>query len=159
MSRPPTAAATPASRHRRRRRAAAWMLVATLTGVVAAAAFHVPWHRWWPRDDYDRFQGHWRVVVGERDTPLHVQVVGRRWEYLTEEGSRAYSLELDMTASPRRLQLELLDSRSLIGPVPRLHGLYAFEGPDRVRLCLLPALEPLPADWDGAVVIQTLLRQ
>lgn len=155
----PTTQAT-LKRWRMRRR---WLLLvlslATLTGILSAAGVRAPLRRWLPRDDYDRFQGTWRILIDDRETPHRLCIENHRWQYLHDEGTRTYRLELDMTASPRQLRLELLDTRGLIGPVPRLHGLYAFESRNQVRLCLLPATEPLPPDWDQAELTLTLLRE
>ncbi|MCS7020532.1 MAG: hypothetical protein NZ703_06930 [Gemmataceae bacterium] len=139
-------------------------LVAVLAAVAAGVLVSSWWTgalwQWLPRDDYDRFQGVWRIVVADRATPNRVRIVGDRWEYLAEQGdSRLYRMELDLNVFPRRLRLELLDNGGLVGPIPRLHGIYAFENRHQVRLCLLPAAEPLPESWDEVDLTQTLLRE
>lgn len=137
----------------------ALLLGAVFAGILAAATYTgALWH-YFPRHDLDRWQGRWRIAIEERATPNAIRVSGQRWEYEGQEGVRAYRLELDATAEPKRLSLELLDTRGLQGPTPRLHGLYAFEGRNRVRVVLLPQSEPLPLRWEEADHVLTLLRE
>jgi hypothetical protein len=133
--------------------------VAVLGGILTAAGYTGLLWRYFPRHDYDRWQGRWRVVVHDRVTPHVIHVVGQYWQYEGTERGRTYRLELDPQAEPRRLYLELLDTRGLQGPTPRMHGLYAFESRHQVRLVLLPATEPLPKQWEEAEHVLTLLRE
>jgi hypothetical protein len=133
-------------------------LVAALGGILAAAGYTGALWYYFPRHDYDRWQGRWRIIVHDRATPHVVRVVGQHWEYEGAERERVYRLELDSQAEPRRLHLELLDTHGLQGPTPRMHGIYAFDSRHQVRVVLLPATEPLPDHWDQAEHVLTLIR-
>ncbi len=139
-----------------------WLTLAGLAGVGLAIPMALaepsPLRRWLPRTDWDRWHGQWRLYRDGQPLPVAVRVSDDVWEYVGENGSRAYRLSLDWSQRPHRLELELLDAGQLVGPTPRLHGIYEFDGRNQVRVCICPQQEPLPQSWEQAAVVLTFQR-
>lgn len=147
---PPWGASAPRSPGRR------WLLAALVVLVVAGFA---GWY--WglrepePRNDFERFQGDWSVAAGGREGRTAIRVIGDRWEYV---GGKAYRLTLHDDADPKQIDLEPLDLPKLVGPPPRLHGVYAFDDNRTVRVILGPAILPRPTALDDPDVVLVLTK-
>lgn len=146
------------SRRRSRRRQ---FLVAGVLGVAAAvAAWFLFIREPEPRNDLERFRGDWQIVLAGRTSPNVVRVEGDRWAYQAgaTEG-KAYRVTLNENADPKEIDLEPLDTAGIRGRVPRLHGIYAFDGRTAVRVSLSAATEPRPKSMDDdEAMVWTLLR-
>jgi uncharacterized protein (TIGR03067 family) len=108
-----------------------------------------------PRNDLERFAGDWKVIANDRESNLAVRVSGDRWEYV---GGKAYRITLNESASPKEIDLEPLDLPKLVGPSPRLHGIYAFDDNKTARVVLGPAILPRAKSLDDTDAILVLTK-
>ena len=151
------ATAVPRPKRRRLLRRAA--IVGLLAGTVAAVAV------WFfvlrepePKNDFERFQGEWKLSAPGRPDITFIRVTGDRWQYISNgQEARAYRMTLNEAASPKQIDLELIDTKGLRGMQPKLHGVYAFDGNKTVRIRLDPAVEPRPTTL-GDDLTQELTR-
>jgi uncharacterized protein (TIGR03067 family) len=134
------------------------LAVLALVVVIAAVAVWFFFLRG-PRNDLERFGGDWQVTVAERVTPNVFRVRGDRWQsYANGIDGPAYRITLNETANPREMDLELMDASNIRGPVPRMHGIYAFDG-DEVRVRMNDATQPRPTPFDDPDAIVCVLRR
>jgi uncharacterized protein (TIGR03067 family) len=113
-----------------------------------------------PRNDLERFQGDWQLVVNDRATPNVVRIAGDRWQSSANavEG-RAYRIMLNEAANPKEIDLDPVDPGRFVGPAPRLHGVYAFEDNVTVRVRVNDTTGPRPNALDGPdAVVWVLLK-
>lgn len=127
----------PRSRRRYRGPAA----VAATMVLAAGAVWYLAIRDSEPKNDVERLQGEWQIHRDGKPTPNAVRIAGNTWEYVP---GKAWRLTLDESAAPRRIDLELQDMTGLLGPRPKLHGVYAFDGNRAIRIRLAPASEPRP---------------
>jgi uncharacterized protein (TIGR03067 family) len=125
-----------------------FLLLAAIVLLPAIAGFAV----WYfvvrepePRNDLERFRGEWNLSLNGRDTPNAIRVTGDRWEYV---GGKVYRIVLNEAANPKEITLEFQNVTGLRGPLPHLHGIYAFDGNQTARLCLSPVSDPRPTTFD-----------
>ncbi|VTT97680.1 unnamed protein product [Gemmataceae bacterium] len=149
---PPPSPARGEGKNPRKRRLA---LVALVLAAVAVAGYFAL-RTTEPRNDGERFQGDWQIAVAGRNTPNAVTVTGDRWENL---GGKAYRLTLNEAADPREIDLELIDAPKMTGPAVKLHGVYAFEGNNTVRMRVAPGTQPRPKSLDAADVPEWVLTR
>jgi uncharacterized protein (TIGR03067 family) len=137
--------------------------LAALVGLLAVGGFAA----WYflirepePRDDMERFQGAWQISIAGRDTPVVVQVKAEHWLSVANavEG-KAYRLTVNESVNPKEIDLEPVDTAGLIGPTPRLHGIYAFENNRKVRVALNPGVLPRPTTFEGADAVVWMLTR
>lgn len=137
-------------RHRSRRTVAVLLVLAILAGSGV-------WYGWLssPTNDLGRFQGEWKLIdarqppAGPDEVRVGVRVSGDTWQYVTAgHNGKAFRLRLNEGTTPQQIELELLDTAGLKGPPVRLHGVYQFDGPDRVRVRVRAASEPRPESLD-----------
>lgn len=137
-------------RHRSRRTVAVLLVLAILAGSGV-------WYGWLssPADDLKRFQGEWKLTdarqppAGPDEVRVGVRVAGDTWQYVAAgRDGKAFRLRLNEGTTPKQIELELLDAAGLKGPPVRLHGVYQFDGPDRVRVRVRAANEPRPESLD-----------
>ncbi|MBA4188181.1 MAG: hypothetical protein C0467_09205 [Planctomycetaceae bacterium] len=98
-----------------------------------------------PRNDLERLRGDWQIAIAGRDTPNAVSVASDRWEH---QGGKAYRVTLNEATDPRGIELELVDAPKLVGPAVKLHGVYAFDGNNKVRIRMAPGTQPRPKTLD-----------
>ncbi|MBA4062490.1 MAG: hypothetical protein C0501_02060 [Isosphaera sp.] len=121
--------------------------------VLGAAAGFAAWffliHEPEPRTDLERFRGDWQIAVGGRTTPNVVTVAGDRWESSAAGvAGRAYRITLNEAADPKEIDLDPVDVANLVGRIPKLHGVYAFDGRSTVRVRVGDTTEPRPRTLD-----------
>jgi uncharacterized protein (TIGR03067 family) len=124
--------------------------VAALVVLLAAVGFAVwYWVLRGPRNDLERFQGDWQVSVAGRKTPVVLQVAGDQWQSMSNavEG-KVYRITLNEAADPKEIDLDPVDTTGIKGPVPKLHGIYAFDGNAAVRVRVNDTTEPRPNTLD-----------
>jgi uncharacterized protein (TIGR03067 family) len=126
-----------------------------LVGLVGLAVWYFLIREPEPRNDLERFQGDWAVSAAGRGPRNAIRVSGDRWEYV---GGKAYRMTLNEAANPKEIDLEPLDLPKLVGPPPRLHGVYEFEGNNSVRVILGPAILPRPKSLADPDVILVLTK-
>jgi uncharacterized protein (TIGR03067 family) len=112
-----------------------------------------------PANDLERFQGEWKFATPGRPDVTFVRVEADRWQYVSNGvETQAFRLTLDEAASPRRIDLELIDTKGLRGPVPRLHGVYEFDGDRTVRVRLAPGVEERPTALDDPDEVRVMTK-
>jgi uncharacterized protein (TIGR03067 family) len=143
----------------RRSRLAVFVAIAGAAGVavVGFAVWYFAIHEPEPRNDLERFGGEWSVAAGGRESRNAIRVSGDRWEYV---GGKAYRITLNEAANPKEIDLDPLDLPKLIGPPPRLHGVYAFDDNKTARVILGPAILPRARSLDDpdAVLVLTKVK-
>jgi uncharacterized protein (TIGR03067 family) len=125
--------------------------------VLTLAGF-ATWY-WVIRDpgDLNRLQGDWQVSIAGRPTPTVIQVTGDRWQSVANGvAGKPYRITLNPAANPKQIDLDPIETAGLRGPLPKLHGIYAFEGTGTVRVRVNDTTEPRPDTLDDpdAVVWQ-----
>jgi uncharacterized protein (TIGR03067 family) len=138
------------------------LLFIVVLGIIGFAVWYFAIHEHEPRNDMERFQGDWQIAVAGRDTPNVVRVEADRWQSVANamEG-KAYRLSVNEAADPREIDLDPLDAAKLIGPAPRLHGIYEFESDKLARVRLNPATLPRPKTFgepDAVVWVLTKVK-
>jgi uncharacterized protein (TIGR03067 family) len=150
----------PAKHHSQRLR----VYIATLIGLLAVVGFAV----WYfairepePRNDMERFQGAWQIATAERgDTPVVVEVNGDQWQSVANAvKGKAYRLTLNESVNPKEIDLDPVDTAGLVGPSPRLHGIYAFENNRKVKVVLNPGVLPRPKTFEEADAVVWMLTR
>jgi uncharacterized protein (TIGR03067 family) len=138
--------------------------LAALFGLLAVGVFAV----WYfairepePRNDMERFQGDWQIAIaGRGDTPNVVQVNGDQWQSVANAiKGRAYRLTLNEAVNPKEIDLDPIDTAGLVGPSPRLHGIYEFENNQKVKVVLTPAVLPRPKTFEEADAVVWMLTK
>ena len=109
-----------------------------------------------PKNDAERIRGDWQIAIAGRDTPNAVIVAGDRWEH---QGGKAYRVTLNEAADPREITLELLDAPKFKGPAVMMHGVYAFEGNNKLRIRIVPGTQPRPKSLDDPDVPEQVLTR
>lgn len=139
--------------------------VVALVVLAALAVWYFAVREPEPRNDLERFQGEWRITVAaggqKRGTDNAVRVSGDRWESITPATSRAYRVAVNESASPKQIDLELLDTAGLRGAPVKMHGIYSFDGNRSARVVMGPANEPRPTNLDdpeGTVWLLTKVK-
>jgi len=124
--------------------------VAALVVILAAGGFAVwYWGFRGPRDDLERFQGDWQVSVAGRKTPVVIHVAGDQWQSVSNAvDGKVYRITLNAAPDPREIDLDPVDTAGIKGPVPKLHGIYAFDGNNTVRIRVNDTTEPRPQTLD-----------
>jgi uncharacterized protein (TIGR03067 family) len=118
-------------------------------------AFHEPE----PKNDYERFQGDWKLGTPGRPDITFVRVSGDRWQFISNgEEARAYRLTLNESTNPKQIDLDLIDTKGLRGAAVKLHGVYAFDNNKTVRIRLDPALEPRPTSLDDDEMVRVMTK-
>jgi uncharacterized protein (TIGR03067 family) len=113
-----------------------------------------------PGNDLERFRGDWQISFAGRLSPNVVRVEGDHWRYQAgaTEG-KAYRILLNESAVPKQIDLEPLETAGIRGRLPRLHGIYAFDGNSAVRVRLNDMTEPRPQTLDEPdAIVWTLNR-
>ena len=150
----------PAKHHSQRLR----VYIATLIGLLAVVGFAV----WYfairepePRNDMERFQGAWQIATAERGaTPVVVEVNGDQWQSVANAvKGKAYRLTLNESVNPKEIDLDPVDTAGLVGPSPRLHGIYAFENNRKVKVVLNPGVLPRPKTFEEADAVVWMLTR
>jgi uncharacterized protein (TIGR03067 family) len=137
--------------------------LAALVAVVVALGGFAVWYflirQPEPRNDLERFEGDWAMTVAGVEKPTVIRVKGDRWEWTANavEG-KAYRVTLNETANPKEIDLDPIDPPRMIGPVPRLYGVYAFDG-NTVRVRLSDATQPRPKTLDDPDAIVWVLTK
>jgi uncharacterized protein (TIGR03067 family) len=144
-------------RRRGLRRAA---IIGLLAGTVAAAVvWFVVFREPEPKNDFERFQGDWKLSTPSRPDITFVRVSGDRWQYISNgEEARAYRLTLNESANPKQIDLDLIDTKGLRGAAVKLHGIYAFDNNKTTRVSLDPALEPRPTTLDDDELVRVMTK-
>jgi len=144
------------SRRLLRRATFAGLLAGTVAAVVVwLLVFREPE----PKNDFERFQGDWKLGTPGRPDITFVRVSGDHWQYISNgQEARAYRMTLNESANPKQIDLELIDTQGLRGMIPKLHGIYAFDGNKMVRVRLDPAVEPRPTTLDDEDLVRVLTK-
>jgi uncharacterized protein (TIGR03067 family) len=126
--------------------------------VLLALAGFATWY-WAIRDpgDLNRLQGDWQVSIAGRPTPTVIQVTGDRWQSVANGvAGKPYRITLNPAANPKQIDLDPIETTGLRGPLPKLHGIYAFTGSGTVHVRVNDTTEPRPETLDDpdAVVWQ-----
>jgi uncharacterized protein (TIGR03067 family) len=135
--------------------------------VSAFAVWYWAFHEPEPKDDFGRFQGEWKLVVSGRDgspeddrTPyLPVRITGDQWKYLGAN-ERTYRMTLNEAASPKEIELTLLDQVGNPVGAYGSHGIYTVER-KTARIRVEPVSKPRPDridDPDGVVWVLTKVK-
>jgi len=149
---------SPGKQGRRLLRRAA--ITGLLTGLAAAVAvwffvFREPE----PKNDFERFQGEWKLGTPDRPEITFIRIEGDRWQYISNgQEARAYRMTLNETTNPKQVDLELIDTQGLRGMQPKLHGVYAFDGNKTVRVRLDPAVELRPTTLDDEELVKVMTK-
>lgn len=100
-----------------------------------------------PRNDLERFQGDWQVAIAGRKTPIVIRVNGDNWQSVANavEG-KPYRITLNEVT--KEIDLDPIDTAGIRGPLPKLHGIYGFEGTTTVRVRVNDLSEPRPTTLD-----------
>ncbi len=113
-----------------------------------------------PRNDVERFRGDWQIAIAGRDTPNVIRVEGDRWQYQAgPTDGKAFRLTLSEAASPREIELELIDAPKLVGPPVKIRGVYVFDGNNTARLRINPAPQPRPTTLDDPDAMEWVLTR
>lgn len=143
-------------RSRSRRRLGRIVAIVALLLACAGATWYWAIYEPEPKDDLGRFQGDWKLISGARDEnegddrlpPKVVRIAGDRLKFLMggKEG-KTFRIELNETASPKEIELTLLDAHGNPAGGYRSRGIYTI---DRhiARLILEPVNKPRPRDFN-----------
>lgn len=154
-----TEKALAASRSVRRRRLKRAAAVVVLLGVGFAG-----WYGFIrepdPRNDLERFRGEWQVSIAGRETPNVVRVTGDHWQSSANGiDGRAYRLTVNESTTPKEIDLDPVETSNIRGRVPKLRGVYAFDGSATVRVRVSDTTEPRPATLDDPDVVVWVLKK
>ncbi|MCE9563637.1 MAG: hypothetical protein K8U57_16475 [Planctomycetes bacterium] len=113
-----------------------------------------------PKNDLERFAGDWQVSFAGRDTQNVIIIQGDQWQHQAGpvEG-KAYRITLNEAVNPREIDLEQIETRKMVGPLPKLRGVYAFENNKTVRLRINPGPQPRPKSLDDPDAMEWVLTR
>ncbi len=134
--------------------------IVVLLAIARCAVSYYAIHEPAPSNDPERFQGDWQIAIAGRDTPIVIRIEGDRWQSVANaiEG-KPYRLSVNEAASPKEIDLDPIDTAGLKGPMPKLHGVYAFENNKTVRVRLEPGVNPRPTTLDDPeAIVWTLTK-
>jgi len=120
-----------------------------IVGVLALGAIAVGYWGIYPSSDLERFQGDWQVSIAGRPTPTVIRIHGDTWQSIANavEG-KPYRITLNTASNPRQIDLDPMETTGLRGPLPKLHGIYAFASTSTVRVRVNDLSEPRPTTLD-----------
>ena len=135
--------------------------VALIVGLTLAMAGFALWYfvLRGPANDLEALQGDWQVTIAGRETPNVIHVKDDQWQAVANGvPARAYRVTLNEAANPKEIDLDPIDDRKMIGPRPKLYGIYAIDG-NTARVRLSDTTQPRPTTFDDPdAVVLTLTK-
>ncbi len=142
-------------------------MIVLLIGVCGAAAWYWGIREAEPRDDIGRFQGDWKLASGMREIkegneevfPIAVQINGDCWQYLVGgKELKRFRITLNETASPKEIDLALIDAEGKPIGEYRSQGIYTIDR-NTARIVVNPVYKPRPKVFDDPdAVVWALTR-
>jgi uncharacterized protein (TIGR03067 family) len=151
---------------RRPRRLGRVAVIVLLVGMCGTAAWYWGIREPEPKDDLGRFQGEWKLTLRERgrkeadETPPGsvVHVTGDRLYFDRENRGKSLRIKLDETASPKEIELTLLDPDGNPVGAYGSHGIYTVDR-KTARLVVELVNRPRPKDFDSPDAVVWVLSR
>ncbi len=141
--------------------------IVLFVGTCGAAVWYWGFHEPEPKDDLGRFQGDWKQTAGgreeheggEKNPGVAIRITGDRWQYFSGGKERkVFRITLNESASPKEIDLTLLDSSG--NPVGGYgsHGIYTVDRKS-ARVVLEPVNKSRPKDFDNPDAVVWVLTR
>jgi uncharacterized protein (TIGR03067 family) len=119
-----------------------------------------------PKDDLGRFQGEWKLTLSERNRKevdeaapgSVVHVSGDHLYFDRENKGKSLKIKLNETASPKEIELTLLDASGNAVGAYGSHGIYTIDR-KTARLVVEPVNRPRPKDFDSPDAVVWVLTK
>jgi uncharacterized protein (TIGR03067 family) len=112
-----------------------------------------------PKDDLGRFQGDWKLTIGDpgenteedESPPRAIRITGDRWQFLAsgkEIEGKTFRITLNESATPKEIELTLLDATGNPIGSYRSRGVYTIDR-KTARVLVEPVNKPRPTNLDN----------
>jgi uncharacterized protein (TIGR03067 family) len=133
--------------------------VVVLLAVGGAAVWYFLLRDSGPANDLQRFQGEWKYCTPNRPDVTFVRIEADRWTFISNGvEARAYRMTLVESTKPKQIDLDLIDVEGLRGTIPKLHGIYEFDGDITVRIRTDPGDDPRPTTLDDTDRVRVMTK-
>jgi uncharacterized protein (TIGR03067 family) len=151
----------------RRKRFGRVVLIVLILTVCGGAVWYWGIREPEPKDDLGRFQGDWKQTPDARNNkdgeaeafPIAVHVTGDNWQYIVGgKGLKTFRITLNETASPKEIDLTLLNAEGKPIGEYGSHGIYTINR-NEARIVVAPAYLPRPKGFDDPESIVWVLKR